>query len=383
MADFTPLSLIQFFGGAQGIVIVLAIARHRGPNRKANHILSILILLISLVLLGGLMNVNDRALVRRYPHLLFLLDAPLMAFGPLIYLYTRTLLTRPPLPNRKWQYHFLPLGLHWIHLGRYFFESNASILERLETRDFPMAPFVISFATIQLAGYLVASYRILRQFRTQAFNERSDQPVLGYLSVFLLAVAACWLAWFLSGLVIIFPNVETFQFLRPNVAWILMVLTTTILAYFAMSEKESLALIIQPKKYEGSTLAWSELRQLSERLAALMAAEKPYRQSTLSLNELADRLGAPSKDLSRVINEVHGKNFFDFVNRQRVEEFKRLATPERLATQTVLALAFEAGFNSKSTFNAACKKLTGKTPVQYLKDADARGESIPHHRQPS
>ncbi len=367
MNGYSLLSLVTCFGGLQGIVLVLAISRNRGPNREANRILSVLILLISLVLLGSLMNANDRALVRQYPHLVFFLDFPLMAFGPLIYLYTRSLLTGKPLKDGYGWRHFLPLGLHLIHLGRYFFESKSAILARLATKDFPMAPFVIVFATVQIGGYLIASYRLLRQFREAGAKEHSDQPALHYLAAFLLSMGACWLAWFLSGLVFLFPTVDTFQFLRPDIAWILMALTTAILAYFAMAERDSLALSIEPKKYEGSSLASTDLEKLSSRIADQMHQQEPHRQPRLSLSDLAQQLGIPARDLSRVINECHGMNFFDFVNQHRVATFKQLATPDRLAHETILALALEAGFNSKSTFNAAFKKHTGATPAKFLK----------------
>ncbi len=376
MAHFTLLSLITFFGGAQGILVAVAILRSKGPNRIANRILATLILTISFVLLGSLMNVNDRALVQRYPFLIFLLDMPLFAFGPLIFLYVSKLLTTDGTSNRAWKLHFLPAFLHQFHLLRYMLEPNQQTLERLATRDFPVAPFVITFAALQIAYYLIQSAKILGKFRTEVENERSDQPVLNYLSVFLLAMGACWFAWFLSGLVFIFPSVSLFQFLKPDVAWILMAMTTALLAFYAMAEKEALAISLETKKYENSSLSTSQQDALSDRLCEWMRTQKPHLEPKLSLHTLARQLEIPSKDLSRVINETHAMNFFDFVNRHRIDEFKRLATRERLENETILGIAFEAGFNSKSTFNHSFKKLTGLTPAQFLKsDQAANGHS--------
>ncbi len=372
MASFTPLSLITFFGGAQGILVAAAIARSQGPNKPANRLLALLISLISFVLLGSLMNVNDRALVKRIPDLIFFLDIPLLAFGPLIYLYVRRLLTFSSNKDQRWLVHFIPVALHQIHLGRYILESNNETLERLASRDFPLAPYVITFATIQIAFYLIASLRTVSRFRTQVQNERSEQPVIGYLTAFLFAMGACWLAWFVSGLVFIFPSVSLFQSLKPDVAWILMAMTTAMLAYFAMAEKESLAIHIETKKYEGSTLNQEQQHDLAIRLTALMNKEKPFLQSRLTLSTLAVRLKVSSKDLSRVINEHYGKNFFDYINSYRIAEFKRLATNKKLANETILAIALDAGFNSKSTFNHSFKKLTGKTPAQFLKNTPSR-----------
>ena len=374
MATFTPLSLITFFGGAQGILVAVAIARSQGPNRPAKRLLALLISLISFVLLGSLMNVNERALVKQIPDLIFFLDIPLLAFGPLIHLYVSRLLTLNQPRNQRWFLHFIPVALHQIHLGRYILEPSHQTLERLASRDFPLAPYVITFATLQIAYYLIASFQTVSRFKLQVQNERSEQPVVGYLTAFLFAMGACWLAWFVSGLVFIFPSVSLFHSLKPDVAWILMALTTAMLAYFAMAEKESLAINVEPKKYEGSGLNHAQQHDLAIRLATMMAEEKPFLESKLTLSSLAERLGVPSKDLSRVINESYGKNFFDYVNAYRIDEFKRLASSSKLVNETILSVALDAGFNSKSTFNHSFKKLTGKTPAQFLKTNSSRSD---------
>ncbi|MFA8436978.1 MAG: helix-turn-helix domain-containing protein, partial [Marinifilaceae bacterium] len=66
-----------------------------------------------------------------------------------------------------------------------------------------------------------------------------------------------------------------------------------------------------------------------------------------------------------IINQGHGLNFNDYINQFRVEEFKRLLQDPQFSKETLLAVAFEAGFNSKTTFNTAFKKFTGMTPSEY------------------
>ena len=70
--------------------------------------------------------------------------------------------------------------------------------------------------------------------------------------------------------------------------------------------------------------------------------------------------------LSQIINELEGKNFYEFVNQYRIEEFKRLVSFPKNHQFTLLSLAFECGFNSKSSFNRYFKKSTGQTPSQYF-----------------
>ncbi|GHN01482.1 hypothetical protein WSM22_29710 [Cytophagales bacterium WSM2-2] len=103
------------------------------------------------------------------------------------------------------------------------------------------------------------------------------------------------------------------------------------------------------------------------KLDQLMKSEKPYRNPDLSVADLSDMLGTKSHVLSKVINEHYDKNFRDFLNKYRVEEFIALANTSEFKHYTFLALAQEVGFNSKSTFNLAFKKLTNQNPRDYFK----------------
>ena len=96
-----------------------------------------------------------------------------------------------------------------------------------------------------------------------------------------------------------------------------------------------------------------------------MEAEKPYLDADISLPELANKLEIPSHHLSRVINEQLGTNFFDFINQYRIEEVKaRINNPE-FDKLSLLGIAFDSGFNTKSAFNRVFKKMTGLTPSEY------------------
>ena len=113
-----------------------------------------------------------------------------------------------------------------------------------------------------------------------------------------------------------------------------------------------------------------ELAQLYHRkLLDYMSTRKPYLEPKLSLGHLADELDISANHLSQVINQYEGKNFFDFVNTYRVDEFKqRIAQPAN-SSYSILAIALDSGFNSKSSFNQVFKKVTGKTPSQYVSEA--------------
>jgi AraC-like DNA-binding protein len=104
--------------------------------------------------------------------------------------------------------------------------------------------------------------------------------------------------------------------------------------------------------------------QLYKKLLQYMENEKPFLNPKLSLSELAKQLDISINQLSQIINQQARVNFHDFVNRYRVEEF--LLNAEKNKNFSLLALALDAGFNSKSTFNSIFKKQKGLSPSQYL-----------------
>ena len=104
---------------------------------------------------------------------------------------------------------------------------------------------------------------------------------------------------------------------------------------------------------------------LKQSLIDLMRSDRPYLNPKLTLSELAQFLDTNSHELSHAINEGFKMNFFDFVNSYRIEAFKSKLKDPAFKNHTVLAMALESGFSSKTTFNRAFKKATGKTPRDY------------------
>ena len=96
-----------------------------------------------------------------------------------------------------------------------------------------------------------------------------------------------------------------------------------------------------------------------------METDKLYLDPDLDLSVLAARVGAARNQISYVINQTFGRNFYDYVNEYRVREVLRLMDDSARARDKMLTLAFDAGFNSKPTFNAVFKKITGRTPSDF------------------
>lgn len=121
------------------------------------------------------------------------------------------------------------------------------------------------------------------------------------------------------------------------------------------------------RKYQKSLFNKKELQEYRKNLDKLMLEEEPYLDPNLTLPILADMIEIPSNHLSQLLNEGYGKNFADYVNTYRLEAFKAKVADPSQRHLTILALAYDSGFNSKTVFNTYFKKIMGTTPRAYWK----------------
>lgn len=117
--------------------------------------------------------------------------------------------------------------------------------------------------------------------------------------------------------------------------------------------------------YQRSGLNGEEAELLSNKLVEFMQTEKPYCESDLNLSTLSKRLNTTTHKLSQVINSKFGKNFFEFINDYRIEEAKELLSDPNNNKFKIMSLAYDCGFNSKSTFFTLFKKNTSLTPSEF------------------
>lgn len=135
------------------------------------------------------------------------------------------------------------------------------------------------------------------------------------------------------------------------------------------AERPTAAVISSHEPNKKPLMSEENLQAGVQKLLSFMEKHKPYLNPELTIQELAEKMNIPKHHLTYIINTGLHKNFFNFINEYRVEEFKRRALDPENDHLTLLAIAFDCGFNSKSSFHNIFKNVTGLTPSEFKKHA--------------
>jgi AraC-like DNA-binding protein len=292
------------------------------------------------------------------------LPLPLLQ-GVFLFIYTCHLTNQ--LPERLYQrlLHFLPAGLMYVYLITFFVLPADQKVEVYRHQGAGYGVFnTIRHVVISISGvfYVAWTAVLLRKHRHTIRDRFSDlhRVNLLWLQILTVGMGGVWfLALFFHSEPLTMAGMVIFIFLIGFFG----VRQGTIFAQTTADESE------QKRKYPKSGLTEDAARTLHESLIRLMIEEAAYKKSDLSITDVAAKLGVHPNYLSQVINQRENKNFYDFVNTYRIEEFKRLLEQQKHQQFTLLSLAYDCGFNSKSSFNRYFKKATGKTPSEYTATA--------------
>jgi AraC-like DNA-binding protein len=330
-----------------------------------------------------------------YPSL-FVLSLPIpMVMGPFLYLYTCQETTSDPF-IKKQLLHFLPALILYFWLSGYFFLPLDQKIEiiRQHGRGYENFMLVKGYA-ILVSGivYITLSVIRLRKYRMNLVHQFSNTDKINFTWLFYLIV---WMAVIWLAVIFVHDDKVVFGCVALDVIWLgyfgikqvrvfsqgLTPLKVTPIPQltagtgeseygkadnYKETDSEELVEMDDISKYQKSTLTEKNASEIYNRLRQLFLEQKPYKNPELTLNELAKSLAVHPNHLSQVINSIEKKNFYDLINEKRVEEFIELNSRQVNQKYTLLALAFDCGFNSKASFNRNFKKYTGFTPSHYLK----------------
>lgn len=371
--------ILLIVAAAQGLLLALLIfQKHRALF--ANRYLALLMLSYTCVLVH--LVLQDTGLYASAP-LLFLISGLSIASMPLHYLYTRHLIRRSERFEPKELAHFVLFGLYEILLLISIVNGTLDLTRAGEVNA-TETPLILRLYNLAVIGlglyYLGTSLRLINRYERRVKDVVSAlEPVqLTWLRNITLTGIAAVSLFTLEELLLI-AGLNFSNFLLSSVCFGLYVygmgylglLKSEIFADRAVEKSIIIAETMESEqtsaKYERSGLSDAAAEQHLRSLLAAMETEHLYRNSALTLTELADHLAVSPHNLSEVINTRLRKNFYDLVNGYRLEEVKRdLADPAKQHLK-IISLAFDAGFNSKATFNTLFKEQTGMTPSEYKK----------------
>ena len=374
------MSVIFFLGAVHGLMLTFLLVSKK-VNQLSNRILAALMLVFTVDLaMAALLSVG---LHHNYPHVIGLDFSITLLYGPLLYLYSETLIKgnkRLTLAQKK---HFIPFILLTLYFLPFYFNSGETKLNLLsETGELQYgSEWITHFKVVYSLAYLPFIIRDLYQYRKKIRANYStlEKRNLDWLQGFVLAGTLLGIT---AG---VLYTVSSFSDLLSEYTDFTLLASTIFvysIGYMGLKQAEFFTPIGREEKqvskeekprqesYTRSGLKEEQGKELHQQLCALMENEKPYLRSDLSLAELAGLMSISTHNLTEVINTFADASFYDFVNSYRVENVKQAIKDPEFQNYTLLGIGLESGFNSKSSFNSVFKKHTGLTPSQFKKSLD-------------
>ena len=357
-------SLLILCGIIQCVFFLVIISFSRYSMSKENHLLRLILLVLCFILIPQFFY--QSGLVHYFPHFELTGYPLIFLLGPLFYLYTRTYLYNSYYLSPNLYSHFIPALLCICILLPYYCLPGDQKLEVIEHSNFLMAiqPILSSLHVIHILAYLVLSMRYLKRMK----------------SFFLIKYhkKTRWLKLLFTGqFFIILLYIISFHFngqvvfnLKPPV---LMAIVISVTVYFMIYKaiRHQIDVSKSSVKKESDlqphvNLTDEEVIDYLEKLEHIMVTSKPFIDNSLTIYELSKISAIPRYKISYILNSKLQINFCDFVNFYRIQECKKKLLNEEWQHYTILSIAQEVGFKSKSVFNNAFKKFTNQTPSEFL-----------------
>ncbi len=361
--------LILSIGLVQGLIFGIVLFKSKSPNQVSNRILGIILLLLSYRLLVQIMRLFGLGYYDTWYYFMVEMN---WAYGALIYFYAKSKTQANFKFTKQDWLHFIPVAIQvcfsvFVRLQNLYWDGTRDSLSWLGYYGYVIWMNNSTIYVIASMLIILYTYRALQLFKSPRLTraqmlklvwvKRIIRSFLLYFSFVLLILIADLLIHQLA------TGSSYYYFTRfyyyPFFVGIAGLTYWIGLEGFSRRNEPTIS---TPQPSIAQDL--EKLRSISTQLKLAMEEEKLYKNPNLSLNSLANHLGIKPYLISKSLSEVYGKRFNDYINEYRVKEVQTLLQDPSNARYTLLSLAMDAGFNSKSSFNRAVKKHLGITPNQ-------------------
>ncbi len=300
--------------------------------------------------------------------------------APLLYFYVCALVVPRQFNLYRYLYHFIPFVFMYAAM-LYHAEEYSTVVDKGFIQMTGSLPFYLAYYGLILAFfsflYPMLSLYLLFRHRNRIKSEFSylEKINMNWLRYWIiLSMIGFWFSFAIiwAGSFQWIDFLTSFQGVAGAV-----VLNISVIGFYGVKQTTIFTNLQpqlpsepappKPERYASSKLAKEEALEMVDKLRTYMEEEKPYLDSQLNLESLASALSMTKHDLSQIINDQFQTNFFGFVNDYRVAAFKENLKDKKYEHYTLLGIAMETGFNSKSSFNSIFKKAEGMTPSEYKK----------------
>ncbi len=301
-------------------------------------------------------------------------------YGPLMYIYIRTLIDDKPHLRKYYISWILPVIAFFV-LAIVYRDKPIMIFDQFLDND-PYRGIRFSYAIllmISIIGYSIMTFIKIGQHRKKVrdlYSYTSQKITLGWVLFVSISFFVLYFGLFALGFTRVFAQNFNFDLhvhigrLRQLVGNIVLVFYSFAFSIFGYQQSRIYPeeVPIEKPKYKRSGLRPESINRLKDSLLLLMKEDGLYREPELSILDVSERLKTPRHHITQVLNEELGKNFYTFINEYRIEDAKQRLKDPKNNNLTVLAVGYDSGFNSKSSFNTLFKKYVGLTPSAFRKN---------------
>ncbi len=316
-----------------------------------------------------------------YPYLLFTTAPMLILHGPLLWLYIKSLTDQHFRLKPLYLLHLLPFGVFLIQNYSVFFRFDmATRIAIIKTESFvahPMfLPMSMLIATVPVV-YCIWGLWLVKRYNAKLkvyFSHLNDID-LSWLRLLLLVSLVFYAVISYAFAIMVHHKLATFGHLQL-VSFSFTFLYLLILGIYGhrqinlfASRAIDIDLEATPQPPKDETRLDDHEKQFVDTLLQAMELQKPHLNPDLTLAQLAQLVKVKPEYLSEILNARLNQNFYDFINHYRINEFKHRCRMPENKNLTLMAIAFDSGFNSKATFNRVFKKVSGQTPGEFAASA--------------